>query len=188
MTRRIVVGISGASAPHYGIALLRTLRDRDDVETHLVVSDGARRTIAVETDLTVAEVTALADVAYRPADLAAPIASGSYPVDAMAVAPCSMRTLAAVAHGLSDTLLTRAADVALKERRPLVLLTRETPLSLIHLRNMTAAAEAGATILPPVPAFYHAPVTIEDLIAHTVGKTLDALGIANTTFARWGTA
>lgn len=186
MTRRVVVGISGASAPHYGIALLRTLRDFGDVETHLTVSDGARRTIAVETDLTVAEVIALADVAYRPGDLAAPIASGSFPVDAMAVAPCSMRTLAAVAQGLSDTLLTRAADVALKERRPLVLVTRETPLSLVHLRNMTAATEAGATILPPVPAFYHAPVTIQDLIDHTTGKILDALRIPNSTFTRWG--
>lgn len=187
MTRRIVVGISGASAPHYGIALLRALREMDDVETHLVISAGARRTIAVESDLTVAEVTRLADVAYRPGDLAAPIASGSFPVDAMAVAPCSMRTLAAVTHGLSDTLLTRAADVALKERRPLVLVTRETPLSLIHLRNMTAATEAGATILPPVPAFYHAPVTVQDLIDHTTGKILDALGVPNEAFTRWGT-
>lgn len=187
MTRRVVVGISGASAPHYGIALLRTLREIADVETHLVISAGARRTIAVETDLTVAQVTALADVAYQPTDLAAPIASGSFPVAAMAVAPCSMRTLAAITHGLSDSLLTRAADVALKERRPLVLVTRETPLSLIHLRNMTAATEAGATILPPVPAFYHAPVTVQDLIDHTTGKILDALGIPNETFTRWGT-
>jgi len=186
VTRRIVVGISGASAPHYGIALLRTLRDVEDVETHLVVSAGARRTIAVETDLTVAEVGALADVAYQPGDLAAPIASGSFPVDAMVVAPCSMRTLAAVAHGLSDTLLTRAADVALKERRPLVLVARETPLSLVHLRNMTAVTEAGATVMPPVPAFYHAPVTIQDLIDHTTGKILDALGVPNAMFSRWG--
>ncbi|HEY3685269.1 MAG TPA: UbiX family flavin prenyltransferase [Streptosporangiaceae bacterium] len=188
MTRRIVVGITGASAPHYGIALLRRLRVIDDIETHLVVSAGARRTIAVETDLTVAGVTTLADVSYSPGDLAAPIASGSFPVDAMAVAPCSMRTLAAVAHGLSDNLLTRAADVALKERRKLVLVTRETPLSLIHLRNMTAVTEAGATVMPPVPAFYHAPVTVDDLIAHTTGRLLDTLDIPNTTFTRWGTS
>ena len=184
--RRIVVGISGASAPHYGIALLRRLRDAG-VETHLVVSAGARRTIAVETDLTVADVTALADVAYRPGDLAAAIASGSFLTDGMTVAPCSMKTLAAVACGYTDDLLARAADVTLKERRPLVLVARETPLSLIHLRNMTAVTEAGATVLPPVPAFYHAPVTVQDIIDHTVGKILDQLRVPHRAFTRWGT-
>jgi polyprenyl P-hydroxybenzoate/phenylacrylic acid decarboxylase-like protein len=183
--RRLVVGISGASAPHYGIALLRRLAKIDFVETHLVISAGALRTIALETELHPSDVRALADVSYKPNDMAAAIASGSFLTAGMAIAPCSMKTLAAIAHGYSDNLIARAADVTLKERRPLVLLTRETPLSLIHLRNMTAVTEAGAIVLPPVPAFYHAPATIEDLIDHTVGKTLDQLQIAHDLFRRW---
>lgn len=183
--RRLVVGISGASAPHYGIALLRRLAKIDFVETHLVISAGALRTIALETELHPSDVRALADVSYKPNDMAAAIASGSFLTAGMAIAPCSMKTLAAIAHGYSDNLIARAADVTLKERRPLVLLTRETPLSLIHLRNMTAVTEAGAIVLPPVPAFYHAPATIEDLIDHTVGKTLDQLEIAHDLFRRW---
>jgi polyprenyl P-hydroxybenzoate/phenylacrylic acid decarboxylase-like protein len=184
---RLVIGISGSSAPQYGIELLRTLRRIGTVETHLVVSSGALRTIDLETDLRPAQVRELADVSYQSNDMAAAIASGSFLTRGMAVAPCSMKTLAAIAHGYSENLIARAADVTLKERRPLVLVTRETPLNLIHLRNMTAVTEAGATVLPPVPAFYHAPRTIEDLIRHTVGKILDQFQIEHDTFRRWGT-
>ena len=182
---RLVVGISGSSAPHFGIALLRALRALGSVETHLVLSRGAHRTIELETDLDPAEVCRLADVAYDPADLAAPISSGSFLTLGMVIVPCSMKTLAAVAHGYSEDLLARAADVTLKERRRLVLVPRETPLSLVHLRNMVAVTEAGATVLPPVPAFYHRPTSIDDLLAHTVGKILDQFGIEHHAFERW---
>jgi polyprenyl P-hydroxybenzoate/phenylacrylic acid decarboxylase-like protein len=186
--RRLVVGMAGSSAPHYGIALLRTLRSLNSVETHLVISPGAVRTIELETSLNLAEVCQLADVVHDPNDLAASISSGSFLTIGMVVAPCSMKTLAAIAHGYSDSLLTRAADVTLKERRRLVLVTRETPLSLIHLRNMVTVTEAGATVLPPMPAFYHRPRSIDDLIAQTVGKVLDQFGIEHTIFRRWGGA
>jgi polyprenyl P-hydroxybenzoate/phenylacrylic acid decarboxylase-like protein len=185
--RRLVVGISGASAPHYGIALLRALHEVSSIETHLVLSVAARRTIELETETKVVEVEALADVIHDPDDLAASISSGSFLTAGMVVAPCSMRTLAAIAHGLADNLLTRAADVTLKERRPLVLVTRETPLSLIHLRNMVAVTEAGATVLPPTPGFYHRPSSIDDLIDQTTGKVLDQLGIEHELFRRWTT-
>lgn len=180
------MGITGSSAPQYGIALLRTLGALASIETHLVVSNAARRTIALETGLDPDDVCKLADVVHPADDLAAPIASGSFLTAGMAVVPCSMKTLAAVAHGLTDDLLTRACDVTLKERRRLVLVTRETPLSLIHLRNMVAVTEAGATVLPPVPAFYHHPKTVEDLIGHIVGKVLDQFGIEHDAFERWG--
>lgn len=182
---RLVVGISGSSAPHYGIALLRALRDLGTVESHLVCSRGARRTIELEARVDAEAVLELADVVHAPEEMAAPISSGSFATLGMVVVPCSMKTLAAIATGLSTDLVARAADVALKERRRLVLVTRETPLNLIHLRNMTAATEAGATILPPVPAFYHRPATIDDLIAQTVGKVLDQFGIAHELFERW---
>jgi polyprenyl P-hydroxybenzoate/phenylacrylic acid decarboxylase-like protein len=184
--RRLVVGIAGSSAPQYGIALLRTLQSLGSVETHLVLSKGAVRTIELEAGLDAAEVCALADVVHDPEDLGASISSGSFLTIGMVVAPCSMKTLAAIAHGYSDSLLSRAADVTLKERRPLVLVTRETPLSLVHLRNMVAVTEAGATVLPPMPAFYHHPRTIDDLVAQTVGKVLDQFGIEHRTFRRWG--
>ena len=183
--RRLVVGISGSSAPHYGIALLRALRDLADVETHLVVSSGAHRTIELETDLKVVDVESLADVVHDPGDLAASISSGSFLTMGMVVVPCSMHTLAAIAHGISDNLLARAADVTLKERRLLVLVPRETPLSLIHLRNMVGVTEAGATILPPVPGFYQRPESIDDLLKHTTGKVLDQFGIEHELFRRW---
>jgi polyprenyl P-hydroxybenzoate/phenylacrylic acid decarboxylase-like protein len=183
--RRVVIGISGASGPHYGIRLLEVLHDAADIETHLVVSRAARRTIELETGLTVSSVEKLADEAYKPDDLAAPMSSGSFVAEAMVVVPCSMKALSSIANGFADDLLTRAADVTLKEARPLVLLVRETPLSLIHIRNMLAAKEAGATILPPMPAFYQHPSTIDDLINHTVGKTLDALSIPHGLFDRW---
>ena len=145
----LVVGMAGSSAPHYGIALLQTLRELGSIQTHLVMTPGARRTIELEASISPSEVCKLADVVHDPNDLAASISSGSFLTIGMVVAPCSMKTLAAIAHGYSDSLLTRAADVTLKERRRLVLVPRETPLSLIHLRNMVAVTEAGATVLPP---------------------------------------
>jgi polyprenyl P-hydroxybenzoate/phenylacrylic acid decarboxylase-like protein len=184
-TPRLVVGISGSSGPQFGVALLRTLRELGSVETHLVVSEGARTTIPLEMDLAVQEVEALADVVYKAGDLGAAIASGSFLTMGMVIIPCSMKTLAAVAWGHSSDLLSRAADVSLKERRRLVLVTRETPLNLAHLRNMVAVTEAGAVVLPPVPAFYHRPATIEDLLQHTVGKVLDQFGIEHQAFKRW---
>ncbi|WP_067812690.1 UbiX family flavin prenyltransferase [Actinomadura kijaniata] len=182
---RLVVGISGSSAPQYGIALLEALRELGTVETHLVVSAGARRTIELEARRDPGEVCALADVVHDSRDLAAAVSSGSFPTLGMAVAPCSMKTLAAVAHGHTDDLLSRAADVTLKERRRLVLVARETPLSLVHLRNMTAVTEAGAVVLPPVPGFYSGPRTIDDLIHHIAGKVLDQFGIEHDLFRRW---
>lgn len=180
------MGISGSSAPQIGITLLQALRSLDHpVEVHLVVSTGARRSLQLEAGLDVAAVEALADVVHRPDDLAASISSGSFLTAGMVVAPCSMRTLSAVATGSSGDLLTRAADVCLKERRRLVLVPRETPLSLVHLRNMVAATEAGAVVLPPMPAFYHQPKTIEDLLLHTAGKVLDQFAIPHDLFERW---
>jgi polyprenyl P-hydroxybenzoate/phenylacrylic acid decarboxylase-like protein len=183
---RLIVGITGSSAPQLGHVLLTALHELPEVETQLILSRGARTSIELETDLTVDAFERLADVVYEPEDLAAAVSSGSYLTAGMVVIPCSMRTLAAVAHGYSADLLTRAADVCLKERRRLVLVPRETPLSLIHIRNMEAATLAGAVILPPVPACYHRPATIEDLLRHTVGKVLDQFGIAHQLFSRWG--
>lgn len=183
--QRLVIGISGSSGPQYGIRLLEVLRAIGSVESHLVISRAARRTIELETDTTVMAVEKLADVVYRPEDLAAALSSGTFLTSGMVVAPCSMKNLAAVAHGYTDDLLTRAADVTLKERRPLILLPREAPLSVVHIKNMLAAAEAGATILPPVPAFYSRPQTIADLIDHTIGKVLDLLGIDHELSPRW---
>jgi polyprenyl P-hydroxybenzoate/phenylacrylic acid decarboxylase-like protein len=182
---RLVVGLSGSSAPQLGIMLLRALRDHGTVESHVVLSQGARRTVELEAHMSADEVLELADVSYDPADMAAAISSGSFRTLGMVIAPCSMKTLAGVACGLATDLVVRAADVALKERRPLVLVARETPLSLIHLRNMVAVTEAGATVMPPMPAFYHQPKTIDDLLAHTVGKVLDQFGIEHDLFRRW---
>jgi polyprenyl P-hydroxybenzoate/phenylacrylic acid decarboxylase-like protein len=183
--RRLVVGISGSSAPQIGITLLEALREVGNVETHLVLSPGAHRTIELEADHTVDEVTALADVVHTTGDLAASISSGSFLTMGMVIAPCSMRTLSAVATGNSSDLLTRAADVTLKERRPLVLVPRETPLNLIHIRNLETVTLAGATVLPPTPAFYHRPKTIDDLLRHIAGKILDQLHIEHDLFKRW---
>jgi polyprenyl P-hydroxybenzoate/phenylacrylic acid decarboxylase-like protein len=182
---RLVVGITGSSAPHYGIALLRALRQLGSVETHLVLSRGARATVRLEAGLEPDAVGALADVVHEPDDLAAAISSGSFATIGMVVVPCSMKALAGIAHGYADDLVGRAADVTLKERRRLVLVPRETPLSLVHLRNMVAVTEAGAVVLPPVPAFYHRPETIDDLLAHTVGKVLDQFGVEHDLFRRW---
>jgi polyprenyl P-hydroxybenzoate/phenylacrylic acid decarboxylase-like protein len=185
MKARLLVGISGSSAPQIGVTLLRALAEIDSVESHLIVSAGARRTIEIEMGLDPTEVEKLADVVYQPHDLAAGPASGSFLTVGMVVAPCSMKTLAAIATGVSGDLLTRGADVCLKERRRLVLVPRETPLNLIHIRNMETVTLAGATVLPPIPAFYHRPETIEDLLKHTAGKILDQFQIEHRLFDRW---
>ena len=183
--RRLVVGISGASGVVYGLRLLEELRAAN-VETHLVVSRAAEAAIATETDCKVADVRALASVAHPVTDVGAALASGSYRTDGMVVAPCSIRTLAEVATGATTTLLTRAADVTLKERRRLVLLVRETPLHTGHLRTMARASELGAVIFPPVPAFYGWPESVADIVDQTVGRVLDLLDIDNDLVRRWG--
>ncbi len=185
--RRIVVGISGSSSPIYGIRLLQALGQSPGIETHLVLSDTARRTIPLETDWKVEDVLALAQVVYPNHDMAASISSGSFETGGMVVAPCSMRSLSEIAHSATSQLLTRAADVHLKERRRLILMVRETPLHLGHLRNMVLATEIGAIILPPIPAFYHRPKSIDDIVNQTVGKALDLLSIPQELFRRWKT-
>jgi len=184
--RRIIVAITGATGATYGVQLLKRLQAIAGVETHLVVSDAANLTLHQELDLQRRDVEALADIVHRNRDIGAAIASGSFQVDGMVIAPCSMKTLAAVAHGLSDNLVTRAADVILKERRRLVLMVRETPFNLAHLRNMTAVTEMGGIIFPPLPGFYHRPATIADMVEHTVDRVVDLLGIENAQAARWG--
>lgn len=183
--RRLVVGISGASGAVYGIRLLELLRDTRGVESHLIVSDSAKRTIAEETDWAVADVEDLAARRYSNRDIGAAVASGSFKTDGMVIAPCSIKTAAAIAHCAADTLMARAADVTLKEGRPLILLVRETPLHLGHLRVLTALAEMGAVVLPPMPAFYHRPKHIDDLVNHTLARVLDRLGIAQTLVPEW---
>lgn len=184
--KRLVVGITGASGVLYGIRLLEALRASGEVETHLIVSKGAEVTLRLETDRSLKDVTALAHVVHDPANLAASISSGSFPTLGMAVVPCSMKSLAQIALSLGDNLLTRAADVTLKERRRLVVVPRETPLHLGHLRHMTAVTEMGGIILPPAPSFYHGPRTILDIVDQTVGKVLDQFGIGHDLFRRWG--
>ncbi|ELV7528862.1 UbiX family flavin prenyltransferase [Edwardsiella ictaluri] len=185
--KRLIIGISGASGAIYGVRLLQALRALPAVETHLVMSQAARQTLALETDLSLKEVQALADVVHDVRDIAASLSSGSFKTAGMVILPCSIKTLSAIVHGYSDTLLVRAADVVLKERRPLVLCVRETPLHLGHLRTMTAAAEMGAIIMPPMPAFYHRPRRIEDLVDQTVNRVLDQLDIClpQDLFPRW---
>lgn len=183
--RKLVIGISGASGPHYGVRLLEVLRERTEVETHLVLSKGAGATIAYELDRDPDEVLALADVVHDERNLAASIASGTFVTDGMVVAPCSVKTLSGIANSFNDNLIVRAADVCLKERRPLVLVVRETPLHRGHLRLMDLVSEAGGVILPPVPGFYHRPQTIADLVDHTVTKVLDQFGIHLDLVRRW---
>lgn len=183
-SKRLVVGISGASGVIYGVRLLQLLRN-SGVETHLVMSPTAEVTLAHETSFKVAEVKALAHTCYASGDLAAAISSGSFPTIGMIVAPCSMRSMAEIATGATTSLLTRAADVALKERRRLVLMVRETPLHTGHLRTMTTLSEIGAIIAPPVPAFYARPETIEDMIDHTLGRVLDLFEIDVGVVRRW---
>ena len=185
MTRRLIVAITGASGAIYGVRLLTRLRDAADIETHLLISPSGALTLEAELGQSRREVEALADHAYAHRDIGACIASGSFRTDAMVVAPCSMRTLAAIAHGLADNLITRAADVMLKERRRLVLMARETPLNLVHLRNMTTVTEMGGLVFPPVPAFYHRPATLDDLVDHTVDRVLDLLDAPREDAVRW---
>jgi 4-hydroxy-3-polyprenylbenzoate decarboxylase len=180
----IVVGISGASGVIYGVRLLQALGE--DCIKHLIITDSARKILELETDFSFQDVKSLADWCYDSDDFTAPVASGSYLFDAMVVAPCSMRTLAGIAAGTSDTLLLRCADVCLKERRKLILMPREMPLSLVHLKNMVSATEAGAIILPTCPSFYSKPKDIGDLVDIVVGRAIDLLGIKNDLTLRWG--
>jgi flavin prenyltransferase len=183
--KRIAVGISGASGAIYGIRFLEILRELPDLESHLIVSDAAKRTIVEETDYAVRDVEALAVHRYSNKDIGASLASGSFKTSGMVIVPCSIKTAAAVAHCQSDTLIARAADVTLKEGRPLILVVRESPLHLGHLRVLTALAEMGVVILPPMPAFYHRPKQIDDLVNHTVARVLDRLGIPQTLVHEW---
>jgi 4-hydroxy-3-polyprenylbenzoate decarboxylase len=183
--RQIIVGMTGATGAVLGVALLERLRQCSDVRTHLVLSRWARATVHLETDLSTGDVEGLADVVYSWDDQAAAISSGSFRVDGMVVVPCSMKTLAGIRLGYADGLIARAADVTLKERKRLVLVPRETPLSEIHLDNMLALARMGASIVPPMPAFYNHPASIDDLVDHIVTRILDQLDIESPTAKRW---
>ena len=183
--QHIIVGISGASSAIYGVRLLQALRTLPGIETHAVISDAGWLNITHELGLERTHAPTLADVVHSIDHIGASIASGSFRASGMVVAPCSMRTLAAIAHGLADNLLTRAADVMLKERRRLILLARETPLHLVHLRNMTTVTEMGAIVCPPVPAFYQKPQTVEDIVQHSLARVLDLLGLEQTLAAPW---
>ncbi len=183
--KRIIVAISGASGAVYGVRLLQRLGQISGVQTHLTVSDAGLLNLQQELDMGRAQVEALADAAYPVREVGAAIASGSFQCDAMVVAPCSMRTLAAIALGLSDNLIARAADVMLKERRRLILMVRETPLNLVHLRNMTSVTEMGGIIFPPVPGFYQRPKSLDDMVDHSVSRVLDLLGLPQGDARRW---
>lgn len=187
MMNRLIVGISGASGVIHGIRLLEVLRGVDDVEVHLVVSNAGKRTIALETDRSINEVEALADRCYQVGDIAAAVASGSFKTTAMVVVPCSMKTLSGIANSYADNLLIRAAEVTLKDHRRLVLVPRETPLHLGHLRLLVKVAEMGAVVMPPFPAFYHRPETVGEIVDQTVNRILDLLGIEleEDLFPRW---
>ena len=185
MKKRLIVGITGATGAVYGVRLLEVLRTLRGWESHLVLTDAGALNLWHELKMKRKDAERLADVAYHPKDIAATIASGSFLTEGMVIAPCSMKTLAALAHAHADDLVSRAADVVLKERRRLVLLPRETPLNLAHLRNMVAVTEMGGIIFPPVPALYIRPRTIDDLVAHTVGRVLDLFGIASKKLKRW---
>jgi len=180
----IVVGISGASGAIYGLRLLERLREQG-AQSHLILSRSGEKTLFLETGKAAAEVKKLADFAYAIEDISCRLASGSYPTDAMVIAPCSIHTMSAIAHGISSNLLVRAADVALKERRKLILMVRESPFHLGHLRTMTALAEMGAIIAPPIPGFYHRPQNVDDLVNHSVERVLDLLGVPSPNARRW---
>lgn len=185
--KRIIIGITGGSGAIYGVRLLERLKELE-VETHLIISDWGVKTMRIETSYNLDDVKNLADVNYDKDNLAASISSGSFPVEGMIIAPCSMKTLAGIATGMSSELITRSADVILKERKKLILLTRESPLNLIHIRNMETATLAGASIFPPVPAFYNKPQTIDDFVDHTVGRVLDQFGLTPNWVKRWGSS
>lgn len=181
----LIVGITGTSGVIYGIRLLQVLSAREDIQTHLIISEAGEENIKYETDWKLEDVKALASFSYDIRDIGAQLASGSFKRDGMIVAPCTIKTMSALANSYTENLLIRAGDVTLKERKKLVLLIRETPLHLGHIRNMERLCEMGAVIMPPVPAFYHKPKTIQDIIDHTIGKTLDIFGIEHNLFQRW---
>ncbi|MFE3168847.1 UbiX family flavin prenyltransferase [Streptomyces sp. NPDC059224] len=185
MSKKVIVGMTGATGAIFGIEILRKLLPLPDIETHLVLSQWAKATIHLETGLSVREVTALADVSYSAHDQGAAISSGSFPVHGMIVAPCSMKTLAGIRAGYADGLVSRAADVTLKEGRRLVLMPRETPLSELHLENMLALARMGVRIVPPMPAFYNLPKSVDEVVDHLVVRVLDQLDIQVSSAGRW---
>ncbi len=185
MKKRLIIGITGATGAVYGVRMLEALKTAAGWESHVVLSDAGALNLWHELKMKRKDLESLADAAYHPKDIAATIASGSFLTEGMVIAPCSMKTLAAVAHAHADDLVSRAADVVLKERRRLVLLPRETPLNLAHLRNMATVTEMGGIIFPPVPAFYALPKSIDDLVAHTVARVLDLFGIHSAKLARW---
>ena len=182
---RLIIAITGATGAVYGVRLLEILRAMPTVETHLLISEAGVLNLHQEMGLKRKDVEALADVVHHVRDVGASIASGSFQSDGMIIAPCSMKTLASVAHGMADNLITRAADVVLKERRRLVLMVRETPFNLAHLRNMTAVTEMGGIIFPPLPGFYHRPQSIQDMVDHTIGRVLDLFDLAHQLTPRW---
>lgn len=182
---KVIVGISGASGAIYGLRLLERLGCQENVETHLILSKSGEKTLFLETGKLAADIRGLADFWYPLEDIAARLASGSSSMDAMVVAPCSIHTMSAIANGISSNLLVRAADVILKEKRKLILLVRESPFHLGHLRNMTALAEMGAIIAPPIPAFYHHPQTVMDIVDHSVDRVMDLLGVPDAAVRRW---
>lgn len=183
--KRLIIAITGATGAMYGVRLLQVLRNTPGMEVHLLVSEAGVLNLHQELDMGRKEVEALAHVVHNIRDVGASIASGSFQSDGMVIAPCSMKTLASVAHGLSDNLITRAADVVLKERRRLVLMVRETPFNLAHLRNMTAVTEMGGVIFPPLPGFYHRPQSIAEMVDHTVGRVLDLFNVPHSLTPRW---
>jgi len=185
MSKRIVIGISGASGVIYGVRILSLLKEKD-FKTHLILSEAGKKNIEIETSYKAEEVAAMATHVYDNKNVGAALASGSFLTEGMVVIPCTIKTLSGIANSYTDNLLVRAADVTLKEKRKLVLVVRETPLHKGHLRLMTMAADVGAHILPPVPSFYHQPKTIEDIIDQTIGKIFDYLGIKHDLFRRWG--
>ena len=185
MAKRLIIGITGATGAIYGVELLKALNALEGWESHLVLSEAGALNLMHELKMRRKDLEKLATAAYNPKDIGAAIASGSFLTEGMVIAPCSMKTLAAVAHAHADDLVSRAADVVLKERRRLVLIPRETPLNLAHLRNMTAVTEMGAIVMPPMPAFYALPRSIEDLVAHTVGRILDLYGVHSARLSRW---
>jgi 4-hydroxy-3-polyprenylbenzoate decarboxylase len=182
---KIIIGMTGSTGAIFGIKLLKKMSGLHGIETHLIISEWGKKNIELETDYSVKEVEDLADYVYVDTDLGARISSGSFRIDAMFIAPCSMKTLAAVSHGYADHLISRAADVILKERKQLIMLTRETPLSSIHLENMLSLSRAGAVIMPPVPAFYNSPKDINDMVEHIVSRMMDQVGIFDDGMKRW---
>lgn len=183
--QRLIIAITGATGSVYGVRLLQVLQANPDVETHLLISEAGVLNLHQELDMKRKDVEAFADVVHHVRDVGASIASGSFQSDGMVIAPCSMKTLASVAHGMSDNLITRAADVVLKERRRLILMVRETPFNLAHLRNMTAMTEMGGIIFPPLPGFYHRPQSIQEMVDHTVGRVLDMFALPHDLTPRW---